>query len=125
MMQTVKKKLVINQKTLAALEKALNEWGDSQKEPYLKGECFSNVSTNLIEEYGYINDDGSLRLCYFVDLLNQAKEIVENMKKNLGEIEPNFIDEIEIPDDKKGMILLTKNDDGKLSIKLPAEVLKN
>jgi len=113
-------KTVFTEETLKVLVENLNGWGVPEQEPYLK-EGFSHVSPRLLQEYGYLKKDGSLRLCYFIDLLNQANEIVENSKKYLGSIEPFFLDEIDLPDNKKGVILLTQNSDGKMSIKLPTD----
>ena len=120
MMQAVEEKLVINEVKIRALEKTLNEWGAYGQGPYLK-DGFSEVSPNLLEQYGFIRKDGSLRLTCFVDLLNQAYIIVRDSQKYLGSIEPYFLDEIILPDDKKGVILITQNIDGKMSIKLPRE----
>ena len=113
-------KTVFTEETLKVLAENLNGWGEAKQEPYLK-EGFSYVSPRLLKEYGYFNKDGSLRICYFVDLFNQAHEIVENMDKHLGYIEPFFLDEIDLPDKKRGVILLILNCDGKMSIKLPTE----
>ena len=117
----VEKKLVINEEKMKVLAENLNGWGVKDQEPYLK-EGFTRVSSRLLEEYGYLREDGSLRLCFFIDLINQAHEIVENSKKYLGSVEPYFLDEIFLPDDKRGVILLTQNEDGKMSIKHPMEI---
>ena len=116
----VDEKAVFNQETLKVLAENLNGWNTEEQKPYLK-EGFSFVSPRLLQEYGYLKKDGSLRLCFFIDLLNQANEIVENSKKYLGSVEPFFLDEIDLPDNKKGVILLTQNSDGKMSIKLPTD----
>lgn len=114
------KKAVFSDETLKVLAINLNDWGVEKQKPYLK-ENFTHVSPSLLEKYGYFNKDGSLRLCYFIELLNQAQEIVENMDKHFGYIEPFFFDEIDLPDNKRGIILLTQNNDGKMSIKLPTD----
>ena len=116
----VERKTVITEETMKVLVENLNGWGKPEHEQYLK-EGFSHVSPRLLQEYGYLKDDGSLRLCHFIELVNQAYEIVENSKKYLGSIEPFFLDEIDLPDNKRGVILLAHNSDGKMSIKLPTD----
>lgn len=127
-MQTVKEKIekkdekkrVFSDETLKVLAMNLNDWGAEKQEPYLK-ENFTHVSPSLLEKYGYFNKDGSLRLYYFIDLLNQAQEIVEGQEKHLGSTQAYFLDEIDLPDNKRGIILLVQNNDGKMSIKLPTD----
>ena len=114
MMQAVEEKTVFS-------EVKLNAQGVADQAPYLK-EGFSQVSQNLLEKYGYLKEDGSLRIYHYIELVNQAYEIVENSKKYLGSIEPFFLDEIALPDNKTGVILLTQNSDGKMSIKLPTDI---
>ena len=124
-MQTViEEKIVFNEERLKALAKAFNDWGALKKDHYFPDGLFTEISASLLEKYGYFNEDHSLKISYFIHLLNQAKEIIENSRKYLGSIEPFFLDEIDIPDNKKGMILLIKEDNKKISIKLPSEVLK-
>ena len=118
--EKIEKKRGFSDETLKVLAMNLNDWGSAKQEPYLK-ETFTHVSPGLLEKYWYFNKDGSLRLCYFIDLLNQAQEIVEGQEKHLGSIQPYFLDEIDLPDNKRGIILLVQNNDGKISIKLPTD----
>ena len=92
--------------------------------PRLEEKDFSHVSFKLLREYGYYKN-GEIRRYFLVELLNQARELVKESTECLGSVEPYLFHEIEIPDDKIGMILICQNIDGKTSIKLPSEVLKN
>jgi len=123
MMQPLQGKVEKKEYELDGLAKGVDEWeffNINKNLPFLKENDFSHVSTNLLKKYGYFRN-GKLRLTYFVDLLNQAREIVKKAKMTYNSIPPFIYDEIYIPDEKKGIILIVQNVDGRTTIKMPLE----
>ena len=123
MMQTLEEKVTKKKEEIDGMAKGVDEWeffNINKSLPFLGEKDFSHVSTNLLKEYGYYRN-GKLRLAYFVDLLNQAREIVKNVKMSFNSIPPFIYREISLPDEKKGIILITQNIDGKTTIKMPLD----
>ena len=119
-MQTVQGKKVIKEEKKVEFKE--QDFVEITKEfSWLKEERFTLISRRLLEEYGYLYEGGRIRLCELVNLLVQAREIVENLNKYLGGMDTHFLDLITTPDMKKRMILLVKEPEGKMSIRLPME----
>ncbi len=88
---------------------------------WLKEQRFTQISRRLLEENGYLYEAGRIKLCELAKLLVQARKIVKNLHKYLGGMDTHFLDLITMPDGKKRMILLVKEPDEKMSIRLPME----
>ncbi|MDE2027076.1 MAG: hypothetical protein KGJ11_00870 [Candidatus Omnitrophica bacterium] len=123
MMQTLQEKVDKKEEEFDGLVKGVDEWeffNINKNLPFLQEKDFSHVSMNLLKKYGYFRNE-KLRLTYFVDLLIQAHEIVKNAKMSFNSIPPFIYREIDIPDEKKGIILITPNINGKTTIKMPLD----
>lgn len=121
MRRTVEEKAVFTKEKvgLEKVEKDPEMYDVSVNLPFLKEDEITQVSRGLLERFGYFKN-GSIRIYYFVDLLNQCREIIKECKKYAGSIDPYFLHEIELPDYRRGQVVIVTEKDGKYSIKLPA-----
>lgn len=120
MMQTVQEKSAVKEQKNDEIKEV--DFVEITKEfTWIKEERFTQISRRLLDEYGYLYEGGRIKLCALVDLLVQAREIVEMANKHLGGLDKYFLHPVTIPDMTERMILLVKESEGKISIRLPME----
>jgi|GEM_PF-3861197 len=88
---------------------------------FLDEGVFSHVSIRLLEKYGYLKEDKTVRLCCFVDLLLQAKAIMINTHKHGDSKNFVYVGKILLPDSGVDEIFISPNISGKMTINLPTD----
>jgi hypothetical protein len=90
------------------------------KQGWEKG-LFNYITSNLLFSKGYLKEDQKVNLPCFVDLLNQANQIVKRKSNNLKDFDTFFSGKIELPSGEKQEIFIAQNGTGKFTIMLPED----
>jgi hypothetical protein len=82
---------------------------------------FNYVTTNLLNQCGYMDGEGQINIPNIIDLLNQCNQIVRRKSDNFKDFDTFFDGQIELPSGKKQKVFIGQNETGKFTIMLPED----
>ena len=86
-----------------------------------KNGLYNYVTTNLLQECGYMGKDDQINIPNILDLLIQCDCIIRKEAINLQLLEDFYTGKIELPNGQKQEIYIGINETGKFTIMLPED----